>query len=340
MKYLVLILSVPTSIIGVAWHWYVSSEGVPENSHTVKVVSELAAAEALTTSIEAHTAELRAANSGMSVAAEARSPILRQVVAAVELENLAALHPVVAELRQMSRTLLANKDGLAASIRALKSDYKAAPAVFQAAAESYRGYAESETYEDLKKDYASLAVSWERLAVVVAEHESKLSSDTKDVEEVLDYLSRCDLFLMRLDEHLASFPRLQDGGAWKQQLGELQEYVRRFEQLRGSLRGVNGRLHAKEQPGQAVTNAVTVEPEVKKLFQYTIERTTEGRVRISLPHAGALLFGERVAIFRSNHALAGWTTVEEIEDRLPVAWAKTDLELRAGDYVALPLRRG
>lgn len=298
------------------------------NSPRQSKVDALSEARAIKVSMEDHQSKLSFARQAIVDATKQNRPMLDQILVATELENLAAMRPMVADLRSLCRSILAQKAGLRENVQALRKDLTMATPAFQKAGEAFRTYAASEPFDDIKEDYLLVARTWDQLAAQVTKDQSKLQEEAQDAADFLAYLESTDRFLERLDQHLASVPTFGGMQGFNQQLRELQDYVTRFQALRQDLRGVHDRLHAGDSNASSKEGA-------PKLYRYDVTPSADGKLAVKLPAAKSVQAGQRLAMFRKNCALAGWVTIDSVDDNSPLALAHSDVKVAEGDFVAL-----
>jgi hypothetical protein len=161
------------------------------------------------------------------------------------------LKPLVHQLNATSQQLLGNQDAYFEALRGLHQAIRESPEVFRTAGDVFDGYAAEEPYEEIKKDYRSLAESWRLIADEMVRRDQGVQQFGRDAVEFKKHLARTALFLDRLEMFLNSCPDLGASEGGDDFARKLQGYIHGFESLRGSLRSFHDKLKTGTTPGSA-----------------------------------------------------------------------------------------
>jgi len=176
-------------------------------------------------------------------------------------EVMRSMRPLVHQLNLTSKQLLANQDAYFDSLRSLHTAIVEAPSKYRAAAAAFERYARDEPFDDIKKDYLSLAESWSLVASQIERRVSPIRQEGRDIIEFKKYLERTSLFLDRFETHLASFPDTTSGDAEFEM--QMRRYVGGVESLRRLLLGFREKVGASSK-SQAVTNESGIAAELPR----------------------------------------------------------------------------
>jgi hypothetical protein len=156
------------------------------------------------------------------------------------------LRSSVHDLRRMAEELLAAYAQASRSIRLLRFSYQTAPDQFRQAGARFRRWAERTPYPAIKADYILVAESWEELAAIAQGQRSALGESDKELSEVLAYIEEELLFLRRFGDSLDDYPiDLRSASDRENFLRKLQQYVKKYEEMRTELRAFHKKVHTR-----------------------------------------------------------------------------------------------
>jgi len=182
---------------------------------------------------------------------EAAFNAIQEAIAKLPTGSLQAQQQTLAGFRQatvilgnLARQLLDRREQLLTDIGALNQVTKAAAPAFRETSKLFEQYAKEEPYEEIKKDYVTLAQAWSAMADLMEKRADRFAGENKEITETIQYLERTAIFLERLQQHLDSIPNLDALQDREQYLEQLRRYIRAFEQFRDLFRRFNEALRS------------------------------------------------------------------------------------------------
>lgn len=173
-----------------------------------------------------------------------------KAIESVELDRLdqaklaaGALRQFIGQLRKMAKDLLDKREAYFASNRSLKTTLEKSVPAFGEASKLFRQYAAEETqFDDIRRDYESLATAWDELGAVMTKRASGLDAEVEEIKKAMVYVERTELFLSRLEASWSVYENLEPDTDRQKFLDQLRKYAEGFEGLRRHLNGFNDKL--------------------------------------------------------------------------------------------------
>jgi hypothetical protein len=152
--------------------------------------------------------------------------------------SAAILLQEVKRLREIADQLLADHEKYVEAFQSLTNTLTQAPACFRKLAEEYASYERSEPFDELKKEYHQMSLTWLALAERTENRARTLKDSVPPLNDSLEFLRRTALFLQRLETSLEAYPiTLGNPEESRQKIVEKYKlYIGEYDSLRNRLK--------------------------------------------------------------------------------------------------------